>query len=113
MPGSHLPPDRHQDRDVGRPRPEPIPKDPQIDHPRSEEVTATVKFLSSDAFAGIAVAAYNLGCFVGACTCIKLGDILGRRKTIFLGSSIMIVGAILQCSAHSLAHFIVGRLVTG
>ncbi|CAL8577419.1 hypothetical protein XPA_003248 [Xanthoria parietina] len=62
---------------------------------------------------GIAVAAYNLGCFVGACTCIKLGDILGRRKTIFLGSSIMIVGAILQCSAHSLAHFIVGRLVTG
>ncbi|KAL8798658.1 MAG: hypothetical protein Q9182_006491 [Xanthomendoza sp. 2 TL-2023] len=67
----------------------------------------------SDPQPGISVAAYNLGCFVGACACLKIGDILGRRKTIFLGSSIMIVGAILQCSAHSLGHFIVGRLVTG
>lgn len=38
---------------------------------------------------------------------------LGRRKTIFLGSSIMIIGAILQCSAFSLPHFIVGRIITG
>ncbi|KAL8772509.1 MAG: hypothetical protein Q9194_004593 [Teloschistes cf. exilis] len=62
---------------------------------------------------GIAVASYNLGCFLGACTCIKIGDILGRRKTIFLGSSIMIVGASLQCSAYSLGHFIAGRIITG
>ena len=62
---------------------------------------------------GISVASYNLGCFIGACTTIKLGDILGRRKTIFLGSSIMVVGAALQCSAYSLAHFIVGRIITG
>lgn len=62
---------------------------------------------------GISVAAYNLGCFIGACSCIKIGDMLGRRKTIFVGSSIMVIGAILQCSAHSLGHFIVGRLVTG
>ncbi len=32
---------------------------------------------------------------------------------ILLGSSIMVVGAILQCSAFSLAHLIVGRIVTG
>ena len=38
---------------------------------------------------------------------------LGRRKTIFLGSSIMVVGATLQCSAFGLPQFIVGRLVTG
>ncbi|KAL9066973.1 MAG: hypothetical protein Q9161_007217 [Pseudevernia consocians] len=62
---------------------------------------------------GISVAAYNVGCFFGAITTIFIGDRLGRRKTIFLGSSIMVVGAALQCSSFSLAQFITGRLVTG
>ena len=62
---------------------------------------------------GISVASYNVGCFVGAVITIFIGDILGRRKMIFLGSCIMVVGAILQCSAFSLAHLIVGRIVTG
>ena len=62
---------------------------------------------------GITVAAYNLGCFVGACATVWIGQILGRRKTIFLGSAIMIVGAILQATAFSLGHLIVGRIITG
>ncbi|KAK7543854.1 sugar transporter STL1 [Phyllosticta citricarpa] len=62
---------------------------------------------------GIAVASYNLGCFVGAVACIWIGNMLGRRWTIFVGSAIMIVGAALQGSAFSLAHFIVGRIITG
>lgn len=62
---------------------------------------------------GISVASYNVGCFCGAIACIWVGDILGRRKTIFLGSAIMVVGAALQCSAFSLPHFIVGRIITG
>jgi len=62
---------------------------------------------------GISVASYNVGCFVGAVITIFIGDILGRRKMIFLGSSIMIVGAVLQASAFSLAHLIVGRIITG
>jgi len=62
---------------------------------------------------GISVASYNVGCFVGAIITIFIGDILGRRKMILLGSSIMVVGAILQCSAFSLAHLIVGRIITG
>lgn len=79
---------------------------------------------------GISVACYNLGmksdkanqkslrlihpgCFSGAIACIWVGDLLGRRKTIFLGSAIMTVGAILQCSAFSLGHFITGRVITG
>lgn len=62
---------------------------------------------------GISVASYNLGCFAGAIACIFIGDILGRRKTIFVGSAIMVVGALLQASAFSLAHFIVGRVITG
>lgn len=62
---------------------------------------------------GISVAAYNVGCFFGAIATIFIGDRLGRRKTIFLGSSIMVVGAALQCSSFSLGQFISGRLVTG
>src|ERR1700754_111591 len=62
---------------------------------------------------GISVASYNVGCFCGAIACIWVGNWLGRRKTIFLGSAIMVVGAALQCSAFSLAHFIVGRIITG
>ncbi|KAL9082360.1 MAG: hypothetical protein Q9159_006490 [Coniocarpon cinnabarinum] len=53
------------------------------------------------------------GCFLGACCCIWLGNILGRKRTIFTGSSIMIVGAILQCAAFRTPQFIVGRIVTG
>lgn len=59
------------------------------------------------------MASYTVGCFWGAVTTIWIGDMLGRRRTIFIGSSIMIIGAALQCSSFTLAHFISGRLVTG
>ncbi|KAL1974960.1 hypothetical protein VTN31DRAFT_5164 [Thermomyces dupontii] len=62
---------------------------------------------------GISVASYNVGCFIGAIMCIFLGDLLGRRKTIFLGSAIMVVGAVIMTSAFELPHFIVGRIITG
>lgn len=38
---------------------------------------------------GITVASYNVGCFFGAIITIFIGDILGRRKMIFIGSAIM------------------------
>ncbi|THY51026.1 general substrate transporter [Aureobasidium pullulans] len=62
---------------------------------------------------GISIACYNLGCFVGALMTIWIGDWLGRRKTIFLGSAIMVIGATLQTSAFSLGHLIAGRIITG
>ncbi|KAL7625342.1 hypothetical protein AAE478_004558 [Parahypoxylon ruwenzoriense] len=62
---------------------------------------------------GISVAAYNLGCFVGAVTTIFISNPLGRRRMIMLGTAIMIVGAILQASATTLPHFIIGRIITG
>ena len=64
-------------------------------------------------YRGIAVASYNLGCFFGACACIFVGNPLGRRRTIFVGTCIMIVGAILQCTSYSLPQWIVGRIITG
>lgn len=62
---------------------------------------------------GIAVAAYNLGCFLGSILVIFVGNPLGRRRTIFCGCVIMATGAILQCTAYSLPHFVVARIVTG
>jgi MFS family permease len=59
------------------------------------------------------VATYNLGCLSGAVPTIWIGNWLGRRKTIFAGSFIMVIGAILQCGSYSLGQLIVGRLVTG
>lgn len=62
---------------------------------------------------GIAVAAYNLGCFIGAIITVFIGNPLGRRRTIMLGCSTMATGALLQSTAFSLPHFIIGRIVTG
>lgn len=45
--------------------------------------------------------------------CIFVANPLGRRRVIFLGSSIMIIGAILQATAFEISHLIVGRIITG
>lgn len=42
-----------------------------------------------------------------------IGDILGRRRMIWLAMGLIIVGAVLQTTAYQLAHLIVGRVVTG
>lgn len=62
---------------------------------------------------GIAVAAYNLGCFFGAILTIFIGNPLGRRKTIFCGCVTMATGALLQSTSYDLPQFIIGRIVTG
>ena len=64
-------------------------------------------------YQGISVASYNLGCFIGAIITIFIGNALGRKRMIFLGTSIMVVGAALQASAFKLEHFIIGRIITG
>ena len=62
---------------------------------------------------GITVGGYTLGCFFGAVATIWLGNWLGRKRTIFTGSSIMVVGAVLQASSFSLGQLIAARLITG
>ncbi|KAK3673668.1 hypothetical protein LTR78_006573 [Recurvomyces mirabilis] len=56
---------------------------------------------------------YNIGCFFGAILAFTVGERLGRKKTILLGTTIMAIGAILQVSAFSPAQMMVGRIVTG
>jgi MFS family permease len=58
-------------------------------------------------------AIYDIGCFFGAIAAFSLGEILGRKKTILLGTTIMVVGAILQISAFSVAQMVTGRVIAG
>lgn len=58
-------------------------------------------------------AIYDVGCFLGAVSAMWLGEWLGRKKTVLLGTTIMSVGAILQISAFSLEQMYVGRILAG
>ncbi|KAK3684562.1 hypothetical protein LTR37_020165 [Vermiconidia calcicola] len=55
----------------------------------------------------------GLGALIGCIITFFIGDILGRRKMIWLAMGLIIVGATLQTSAFTLAHLITGRLITG
>ncbi|KAH0348253.1 general substrate transporter, partial [Aureobasidium melanogenum] len=58
-------------------------------------------------------AMYNVGCFLGAVLAFTVGDRLGRKKAVLLGTAIMTVGAILQATSFSLPHMLVGRIIAG
>lgn len=62
---------------------------------------------------GIAVASYNLGCFVGAIISIWISNPLGRKRMIILGTSIMVLGTIIKTTAFSIEHFVIGRIIIG
>lgn len=62
---------------------------------------------------GTVVAIYEVGCAIGAASCFIIGDILGRKKTIFLAACIVVIGTILQTTSFSIAQLIVGRIITG
>jgi MFS family permease len=62
---------------------------------------------------GTVTAIYDVGCFFGAVAAMWLGEVLGRKKAILLGTTIMTVGAILQISAYSVAQMIAGRVIAG
>ncbi|EGO26988.1 hypothetical protein SERLADRAFT_436811 [Serpula lacrymans var. lacrymans S7.9] len=58
-------------------------------------------------------AIYSGGCLFGALLTSWIGDWLGRRRTIVLGGTILIIGAILQTASYSYAQLVVARIVTG
>jgi MFS family permease len=62
---------------------------------------------------GVVVATFVLGALTGALSCIYIGNTLGRRKTIFLGATLTLIGEVLCSSSFGLAQFIVGRTVIG
>ncbi|KAK4544568.1 hypothetical protein LTR36_004140 [Oleoguttula mirabilis] len=62
---------------------------------------------------GITVAAWNIGCFLSAMLTIFWGDLIGRKKTIFVGLTFLIIGEIIQASSYSFGQFIAGRVIAG
>lgn len=69
-------------------------------------------------YEGFVTAIYAVGCLLGAVFILTCGDQLGRRKSIFLGATVMIIGVIIQITAVPIgggatAQLIVGRCITG
>lgn len=62
---------------------------------------------------GTVTALYDVGCFFGAVAAFSIGEKLGRKNSILLGTTVMSIGAILQISAYSVAQMIIGRIVAG
>lgn len=62
---------------------------------------------------GQIVATYDIGCIMGTIVSMIWGDKLGRRKCVFVGCVILIIGGILQAASYSIAPMIVGRIVAG
>ncbi|KAK4497377.1 hypothetical protein PRZ48_011828 [Zasmidium cellare] len=58
-------------------------------------------------------AIYDVGCFFGAIIAFSIGERLGRRNMVLIGTTIMAVGAILQAASYGLAMMFVGRIVAG
>ncbi|OAA64572.1 General substrate transporter [Niveomyces insectorum RCEF 264] len=59
------------------------------------------------------VAIYDVGCFLGAVAAFTIGERMGRKKSVLLGTVIMSIGAILQASSFSLGQMFVGRTILG
>lgn len=68
---------------------------------------------SKTSLLGTVTAIYDIGCFFGAVSAMWVGEKLGRKKTVLVGTTIMTVGAIIQISSYSTAQMIVGRIIAG
>lgn len=64
-------------------------------------------------YLGLVSSLFTLGGFLGALFATLLGDWLGRRRVIFIGSAVVIIGAALMSSSYSLGQLIASRLIQG
>lgn len=67
----------------------------------------------NDTMQGQITGLFDLGCFFGAVLVFILGDRLGRKTIIVIGSAIHTIGGAIQCSSFTVAQIIVGRIVAG
>ena len=68
-----------------------------------------LQFAPTAAETGAVVSVFTGGAFFGAGFAGPIGDWLGRKKTILMGSLIFILGGGLQTGAQSLNYFYAGR----
>lgn len=67
----------------------------------------------SKAHVGTMVAILEVGAFISSLVVGRVGDIIGRRRTIFYGSCIFFVGGALQTFATSMTIMMLGRIIAG
>ncbi|KAI7089007.1 general substrate transporter, partial [Hortaea werneckii] len=85
----------------------------------SEAFTTDFPEVEGDStYEGFVVSIYAVGCFLGALFILNFGDWLGRRRSIYIGAVVMVIGVIIQLAAvpvggGATAQFIVGRAITG
>lgn len=59
------------------------------------------------------VAILEVGAFFSSLVVGKVGDIIGRRKTILYGSLIFLVGGAFQTLANGMPMMMLGRIIAG
>ncbi|KAK4993745.1 hypothetical protein LTR66_005935 [Elasticomyces elasticus] len=96
----------------------------------TEDFLKTMNIVGNDSMQGTVTALYDVGCFFGAIGAFIIGDWLGRKKTVLLGTTIMrqdrpcicaarsltdecSIGALLQITGYGIPQMIVGRIVAG
>ncbi|KAF1810148.1 high affinity glucose transporter [Eremomyces bilateralis CBS 781.70] len=62
---------------------------------------------------GTMVAILEVGAFISSLMVGRVGDIIGRRKTILYGSIVFVVGGALQAFANGMPMMMVGRILAG
>lgn len=62
---------------------------------------------------GTVIATYTLLGVFGALACTFLGDMLGRRWTIWISCLVQAIGCILMATSYQLAQFVVARVIVG
>ncbi|KAF5021434.1 hypothetical protein F66182_6528 [Fusarium sp. NRRL 66182] len=67
----------------------------------------------SKAYVGTMVAILEIGAFITSLMVGRIGDIIGRRRTIFYGSCIFFIGGALQTLAKTMPMMMAGRIVAG
>ncbi|OOF98298.1 hypothetical protein ASPCADRAFT_513846 [Aspergillus carbonarius ITEM 5010] len=77
------------------------------------EIDTTSTGHGSSSLQGTVTAIYEIGCFVGAIIALLVGERIGRRMCIIAGCIVLAIGAALQCSAYTIPHLTVGRIVAG
>ena len=62
---------------------------------------------------GTMVAILEVGAFIASLSVGRIGDLLGRRKTIFYGAIIFIIGGACQTFATGMPMMMLGRIIAG
>lgn len=79
----------------------------------SDNFLTTLGLVNNPSLIGTISALFDVGSFFGAVLTLFVGGLLGRKKTLLMGTSIMILGVCLQTAASSISVMIAGRIVTG